>query len=420
MADVRPLRGVRYDPGRQQNLGRLIAPPYDTSPLAPSGDGPDRSSFNIAELENIDLCPGADSHALAAARYRTWLNQGVLRRDDEPAFYVHDHVYIDDGQRRQRRGLLARVRLTAWSERVILPHERTVAGPRNERLQRIRAVRANLSPLYLLYHDAAGTVAETLAASDDLPPVAAGTDAVGGTHTLTRLTDEAVLARITRHFAGERLFVADGHHRYEAALAYRDEQRLAGADKDDPSEFVLAMLANIADPGVQVRPTHRLVTGLPDFDARSFRTRLEEVFDVEAIGNESIERAGLICEIVLPAAERWHVYPRPDAAHERLLPPEQSPAWRRLAVAIGDHVILEGLLGLDPAQLAKRVFYTHDADQANLAVMTGTAQLTLLYARPSLPALVEVAVAGDTLPPKSTYFDPKPPAGLVINDLSGP
>jgi uncharacterized protein (DUF1015 family) len=399
----------------------LIAPPYDTSPTPLTGDGTDRSSFNIAELENIDLSPGGDSHALAATRYRAWLADGVLRRDDQPALYVHDHYYLrpDDGQRRHRRGLLARVRLVDWSERIILPHERTVSGPRNERLHRIRAVRANLSPLYLLYHDRPGTIAGTItAALTDESPVAAGTDAGGGEHTLTRLTDEAVLTRVSKHLADERLFVADGHHRYEAALAYRDEQRAAGAGANDPSEFVLAMLADITDPGVQVRPTHRLVTGLPDFDPRAFRARLEELLTVEDLTSESVEGSDVIGEIALSAAERWRISPRPDRAHERLLPPDQSAAWRRLDVAIGDRVVLEHVLGLDPGRIAAQVTYTHDASQARQAVDAGLAQLALIYAPPSLAALAEVAAAGDTLPPKSTYFDPKPPAGLVINDLS--
>jgi uncharacterized protein (DUF1015 family) len=422
MADVQPLTGVRYNPRRQANLGRLIAPPYDTLAPGPAdGDG-FRPSFNIAELENVDLGAGADSHALAAARYDEWRASGLLVRDDAPALYVHDHTYADGDRVRRRRGLLARVRLAEWSEGVILPHERTFPGPRNERLARLRAVRANLSPLYLLYHDRAGHIRELLTTTlATAPPVASGTDATGGGHTLTRLTDPIALAQVTGHLAGERLFVADGHHRYEAALAYRDEQRAAGGQAGAPSEYVLAMLADIADPGVQVRPTHRAVYGLANFDTCWLHQHLSTYFAVETGSSGEAGRPDLICSIALPGESHpWRVYPLPGRPHERLLPDERSQAWRSLDVAIGDGVILNTILGLDPSRVLDHVTFTHNATTARSLVDAGEAQLAIIYAPPSLPALARVAAAGDTLPPKSTYFDPKPPAGLVINDLREP
>ncbi len=420
MADVRPLRGVRYNPQRQANIGRLIAPPYDTAPDRLNGNG--RLSFNIAEIENVDLAPGENSHRVAATRYHDWLDQGLLLRDAEPAFYVHDHAYHDGDVVRHRRGLLARVRLTPWREGIILPHERTFPGPRQERLERIRAVQANLSPLYLLYHDETGAVPELLNTSvDQASPVATGQDAKGGEHRLTMITDPQTLAELTRRFANERLLVADGHHRYEAALAYRDEQRRPGSvtGDDAPSDFVLAMLADTADPGVQVLPTHRVVTGLTDFDRDQFRQKLESLFEVETHATlESEPRRGLICEILLTGEPGpWRVYRRPGDAHASLLPRDRGESWRGLDVAISDHVILLGLLGVDASDRTEQVTYTHDVATAWQMVNSGGSQLALLHAQPSLADLARVAAEGDTLPPKSTFFEPKPPAGLVINDL---
>lgn len=422
MADVRPLRGVRYNPLRQANIGRLIAPPYDTTePDRLNGTG--RLSFNIAEIENVDLSPGENSHAVAAARYHDWLAQGLLLRDTEPAFYVHDHTYRDGDVVRRRRGLLARVKLAPWGDGVILPHERTFPGPRQERLERIRAVRANLSPLYLLYHDETGGIPDLLASAlAETPPVATGQDAKGGEHRLTMITGEPILAELTRRFASERLLVADGHHRYEAALAYRDEQRRAGlaaAGDEAPSDFVLAMLAETTDPGVQVLPTHRVVTGLTDFDRERFRQRLETLFEVEtSAAPEAVPGPGLVCEILLAGEPvPWRVYRRPGGAHEALLPQDRGEAWRGLDVAISDHVILRGVLGVDASDRTDHVTYTHDVPAAWQMVASGGADLALLHARPSLADLARVAAEGDTLPPKSTFFEPKPPAGLVINDL---
>lgn len=417
MAEVLPLRGVRYDSRRLANIGRLIAPPYDTTDVPERDDQAPPSSFNIAALENVDLAAGADSHLLAAARYRDWRQQGFLRRDEAAALYVHDHHYRDGGRPRQRRGLLARVRLADWSERVILPHERTMPGPRQERLERLRAVRANLSPLYLLYHDPAGDVRRLLGeAMTAAGPIATGVDVKADRHQLTALADIRPLQTLTELFAGQTLFVADGHHRYEAALAYRDEQRRGGADSAAPSEFVLAMLADIEDPGVTVRPTHRLVQLTAGFDRARFRQRLSDFFVVDPDG--SGDRSGLdrqVCEIhVAGDIHPWRIVTRPDRAHEAALPPDRSQAWRALPVAIADSVILDSILGVR----ADQVTYTHEANTARLAVASGGASLALVFAPPSLLALERVAAAGDQLPPKSSYFDPKPPAGLVINDLA--
>src|SRR5215212_8653354 len=148
VADVRPLRGVRFDARRTGPIGSLIAPPYDVAAEPANG-----ASFGIRKIESVDLGCGGDDHALAARRYQTWLEQGALRRDAAPMIYIHRHRFDQDGTAISRTGLLARVRLTDWSERVVLPHERTTRGPRDERLDRLRAVRANLSPLYFLYRD---------------------------------------------------------------------------------------------------------------------------------------------------------------------------------------------------------------------------------------------------------------------------
>jgi uncharacterized protein (DUF1015 family) len=420
MADVRPLRGVRYDPRRLTNVGRLIAPPYDTTDLARSDDSTLRSTFNIAEVENVDLANGSDSHLVAASRYQDWRQRGLLIRDDKPALYVHDHRYRAGDEVRDRRGLLARVRLADWDERVILPHERTIPGPRNERLARLRAVRANLSPLYLLYQDESGEVRRTLAAATaSTEPIATGEDINGAQHRLSRLDDERVLETVPTLFAGKPLFVADGHHRYEAALAYRGEQRCAGAGNEASSEFVLAMLADINDPGVSVRPTHRLIHDLPDFDPTRFRRQVEEVFVVatDSGGGAGLDHA--VCVVLIAGEPQpWRVSLRPDRAHVTLLPGERSRAWRAFDVAIADSVILESILGLGTSRLADHVAYTQDPNVARHLVEAGDAQLALVFAPPSLAALTRVAEAGDLLPPKSTFFDPKPPAGLVIHDLS--
>jgi len=171
-----------------------------------------------------------------------------------------------------------------------------------------------------------------------------------------------------------------------------------------------------------VLPTHRVVTGLTDFDRDTFRQRLESLFEVETnVATEALPRPGLVSEILLSGEPGpWRVYRRPGDPHESLLPVDRGEAWRELDVAISDHVILLGLLGVDASDRTERVTYTHDVSTAWQMVASGAAQLALIHARPSLADLARVAAEGDTLPPKSTFFEPKPPAGLVINDLRQP
>src|SRR5215218_5879327 len=200
VADVRSLRGVRFDARRTGPIGSLIAPPYDVAAEPANG-----ASFGIRKIESVDLGCGGDDHALAARRYQTWLEQGALRRDAAPMIYIHRHRFDQDGTTVSRTGLLARVRLSDWSERVVLPHERTTRGPREERLRRLRAVQANLSPLYFLYRDADGEIRRLIADHAESGRAVEDHDQMGGTHLLSAVADPALHARLSAAFMGRTL-----------------------------------------------------------------------------------------------------------------------------------------------------------------------------------------------------------------------
>ena len=242
MAEVLPLRGIRFERRITGPIGPLIAPPYDVSPAHGNP-----VELSISGIENVDLGHVREQHLFAARRYQDWLATGILRADALPAIYVHHQCFLVDGAETWRTGLIARVRLHDWTDRVVLPHEGTLPGPRLERLGRLRAVGANLSPLYFLYRDP-GREIRALAAEAVQEPVGEGErDRMGGTHWLEPVTDPLLLRRLTRLFAARTLFVADGHHRYEAALAFRDEQRRRHAGVDGPWDYVLALLAAVED-----------------------------------------------------------------------------------------------------------------------------------------------------------------------------
>ncbi len=436
MADVRTLRGVRYRGEVATDLGRLVAPPYDA---APADGGRALNPFNIGQIEDVNPRADGDPHALAARRYRSWLREGVLGVDPQPALYLHEQTFNHAGERLVRRGLLARVRLARWNERVVLPHERTVPGPRLERLARLRAVQANLSPLYLLYRDPSGELRRLLDAVGNRPADAAGVDPTGDAHRLIVCTDRALADQVGRFFAasGRRLYMADGHHRYEAALAYRDECRAQTRASrtpslpDAPHEFVLALLADAGDPGVRVLPTHRLIRGLPALDAERIRTTLASLFDLERVPpvagkgvlnheEDAVRSPGRpICTLRFAGeSDGWRLRAKPGSPHESLMPTMHSPEWRLLDVAVLHTVVIERALGVPVDRLAAHVAFTPDAAVAEAALNRGEAQLAAFLARPSLSDLLAVANAADPLPLKSTYFQPKAPAGLVIHDLA--
>jgi uncharacterized protein (DUF1015 family) len=415
VADVRPLRGVRFDSYRTGPIGSLIAPPYDVATEPAIG-----AEFSIRNIECVDLGSSGDDHALAARRYRVWLEQGVLRQDVAPLIYVHQHRFEQQGAMVSRTGLLARVRLVDWSERIVLPHERTTRGPREERLGRLRAVQANLSPLYFLYRDADGEIRRLIAEYAGSGQLLEDRDQMGGTHLLSTLADPALQARLSAAFARRTVFVADGHHRYEAALTYRDECRTRyGYDPEAPWEFVLALLAAVEDPGVIVRPTHRVLIDDRECSSWLLLQVIQRWFDVRAGQlTAPLPNAPFICRVALPdEGGVWDVRAKPGDPHQALMPRARGAAWRSLGVTAVT-AIVDSLFGVGAKLAEPRLLPAIDDSDAVSRVKDGRAQAAFLLPAPSLDRLLAVAEEGDLLPAKSTWFEPKAPAGLVINDLS--
>lgn len=431
MAEVRPFHGIRYRGRAASVLGQLLAPPYD---VLPTGDPAIVNAFNIGRLEAIDpaLEPGdsPDPHQRAADRLRRWRASGVLATDDVPALYLHEHTFWFDGRRLTRRALLGRVRLAPWGDREVLPHERTFPAAVSERLARLRAVEVDLSPIYLLAPDADGALRDLLAAQAEAQaPTMTGRDGAGDDHRLTMVADPAFAERVGQVMARRQLLVADGHHRYEAALAYRDEERrrlaatsVGPAAGVAPADFVLALIAPMGDEGVCVRPTHRLVRGLKPFDPTAARARIVRWFD---LADEPIDGAAspiadpnVLCRLVVAGASTaWRLTPRADAAHAAQMPVDRSPAWRSMPVAIVEQIVFQELLGVTTDDPRGHVLATTDAASAIAEVGANQAQLAVVLPTPSLPAIVAVANLGEPLPPKATAFVPKAPAGLVMYEV---
>ena len=399
MAAVRPLAALRYDPARAGDLGQVLAPPYDVITAAEQAELHARSPYNVIRLI---LPREAERGAAAAQTLREWIAAGILAPDPEPALYLYTQQFsLPDGSTRRRDGLLCRLRLEDFSSGVVRPHERTLPGPKADRLALLRATGANLSAIFGLYARPGEPVRELLGGQKLGAPLVD----VSGWHQLWRVTDASVIARVQAALAPETIIIADGHHRYETALAYRDQQ-----PGNEAAGYVLTYLANMEEEGVVILPTHRLVRGPLGLDAAALEARLGESFVLEALDPRRRRVAGEI-DCVLPA-RRLRLRAGP-AARERLrgLP----PVLRGLEVELLRRAILEPILDVRPEGLD----FTHDDEEAVAAVEAGRAAVAFLLNPPSMAQVREVCLAGEVMPEKSTYFYPKLATGLVFS-LVGP
>ncbi len=399
MAVVRPLAGWRYDPARVGDIGQVLAPPYDVITPAEQAELYARSPYNVIRLI---LPREAERGATAARTLREWIDAGILRPDPEPAVYLYSQQFsLPDGSTRRRDGLLCRLRLEDFASGVVRPHERTLPGPKADRLAILRATGANLSAIFGLYDRAGEPVRELLGGAALGAPLVD----VSGWHQLWRVSDSAAIARVQAALAQESIIIADGHHRYETALAYRDEQ-----PGNEAAEYVLAYLANMEEEGVVILPTHRLVRGPLRVDGPTLEARLREAFALEPLDPRRRRSAGEI-DCVLPDRPlRLRAGP---AARARL--GDLPPVLRELEVELLRRAILEPILGAG----AEELDFTHEDDEALAAVTDGRAAVAFLVNPPSMAQVRQVCLAGEVMPEKSTYFYPKLATGLVFS-LVGP
>ena len=411
MADVRAFRALHYDRDRVGGLQPVVAPPYDVIDAAQRAALVERSPYNVVE---IDLPQGDDPYAHAAEVFARWRDDGIVVRDAEPALWALEQDYTGpDGRRRTRRGFFARVGVEDYGPGRIRPHERTHPGPKEDRLRLTRATHANLSPIFSLYDDPAGAAYGALAPHLETEPWAEVTDEDGTTHRLWRVADPAAAEAVRAALADKELLIADGHHRYETARVHHAE---GGAG------HVLMCLVALQDPGLTVFPTHRLLTALDDPRRESLRATIERDFEVAPIAAEELEPTG-DGPVRMGYLDAHHRRPlrltlRNPAIAASALPGKPEP-YRELDTAVLEALVLQGALGMsedDISHLAG-LDYARDTAQARERVESGTAQAAFFMRGTPVAQVRDVAAAGESMPPKSTYFFPKVLTGMVFNLL---
>jgi uncharacterized protein (DUF1015 family) len=414
MADVQPFRALHYDLERTGGLQPVAAPPYDVIDADQRAALLAQSPHNVVEIDLPQDPAGGDPYAHAAATLEAWKADGTLTRDDEPALWALEQDYTGpDGQRRTRRGFFARVKVEDYGPGRIRPHERTHPGPKEDRLRLTRATRANLSPIFSLYDDPSGAAWGALAPHTEGKPWAEVTDDDGTVHRLWRIADPDATREATEALAGVELLIADGHHRYETARVYAQEDPEAG--------WVLMCLVALQDPGLTVFPTHRLLTGLDEARRAKLHATLERDFTSGPIAAEDLEptgdgpvRMGFLDETGQP--QRLTL--RDPAIAADALPGKPEP-YRELDTAVLEGVVLRGALGMteDDISHLNGLDYARDTQQARERVTGGDADAAFFMRGTPVEQVRAVAAAGESMPPKSTYFFPKVLTGMVFNPL---
>ena len=437
MPQIRPFRALRFAPDAVGDPALVVAPPYDVLTLADRSRLVARHPKNVVRLDAPAEEPGDaedDRYRRAARTLAAWRSDGTLHKDPRPSIYVYEQTYRVPGTEieRTQRGFFARLRLEALVPGSgVLPHERTLAAPREDRYRLLRATGVNTSPVIGLYSDPGGRAASILATLAVGPAAVDALDDDSVRHRLWVVEADgpaaASVAELVATAGADPVTIADGHHRYETALRYRDERRMSRSCEEDPAfDYLLMLFLETTAEPLTVLPTHRLVAGLGAAGIATLRAGLDDLFTVAAASRDELAAFGGRAD-GRGGEGRFGLWTRDGgwlltarrAAFEPLLP-AGGPAVRRLDVVLLG-AALERLAGIDPAQVAAggRVSFTKSAAEALDAVDAARDEIDAAFLLDPTPvaSIAAVAADGDVMPQKSTYFFPKALTGLVINPL---
>jgi uncharacterized protein (DUF1015 family) len=443
--EVSPFQGICYNQGIVGDLAHVLCPPYDVITPEQQKLYYEENNYNAIRLElpaeSLELT--GDRYQRAAINFQQWLKDGVLQLDSVSSFYLHDHHFGYSGEKRVRRGLIARVKLGPWGSG-IYPHEETFSKAKSDRLQLMRACRANFSPLLSLYQDSERKIASILSDESRAKPIietsvlypsmGEGQDEDGEIHTLWAITDPEIKRELSQFLSSQPLYIADGHHRYETALSYQQEREKEQSDSFNSSvitseakqsltgkgafNYVMMELVDFSDPGLVVLPLHRLVRDIAPSILVGLGDQLRNFFVVEYVslktGDCKLPDDSCLGILGLQPGSLVVLKRRQDISLEAMMPGNRPQAYREFGVSILNHIILDKVLSgakdLD-------ITYTVDLKEAYLQLKEGKYQLAFLLNPPQPGMIKAVADAQDRMPSKSTYFYPKLPAGLIINPL---
>ena len=427
MAEIKPFKGMRYNTFLAGKIGELCCPPYDIISEEERLGYIAENEYNVIRLELPK--EGEDVYKTAGEVLDMWRNTGVLVHEIKPAVYIYEEEFNAYNKRSSVKGIIVRVKVEEFSKGVILPHEFTLSKAKADRFNLMKATNCNFSQIYALYMDEEHTTLKTIDSLSDRKPDQKFTDSDHVTHKLWIITDEKVIEKLVNDFADRKLYIADGHHRYETALNYRNYCRENGISKEgDPQDYQMMYLVDMQHPGLVVFPTHRMVRDLESFDKDEVLKGCEEYFDIKkftSVGNINSELSkqykqgkkafGFYC-----GKGEWYLLVLKDIEVMAKVLPDLSEASQQLDVSVLHSLILEKTMGIDKENMANQInlTYTKFFEEAIMKVDKGEFQCSFILNPTRVTEIRDVAAAGEKMPQKSTYFYPKMITGMVMNDLN--
>ncbi len=427
MAEISPFQGVRFNQEKVPDLAMAICPPYDVISPEEQTDYYKKSEYNVIQLEygmeSADDSKNNNKYIRARTTFDKWLKDNILQIDTTPTFYIHEQSFTINDTKKKRLGLIACVKMEPWEKRIIFAHENTFQKAKSDRLELMRACNANISPIFGLYEDPGGKVTKLMQAKSLLSKLIIETTFGNETHRVWKANEPEFVQRCSHFIVPKPIYIADGHHRYETSLTYRDErlQKTPTSTGYESYNFVMMTLVAFSDPGLVMLPIHRLIKNIksPRFEhlkeelAKYFDLKVSPLDSIELTENKStgIKLIGLETNMVIT------MKPLSMVQLNNLIPGEHSSTYKRLDVSILEHVIIENILGLQND--SEDITYTPDTRHAVKLVQTGQYQLAFILSPMSVSTIKVISDAGDRMPRKSTYFYPKLPTGLVMNRLDG-
>lgn len=425
MAEIKGYKGLRFNCEKAGKIDELVCPPYDIISDQQREEYIKTNPHNIIRLE---LPKGDDKYNKAAEILKDWLEKGILIKEDKPAIYIYEEEFTAYGERKAIKGIICRVKLEEFSKGIILPHEFTLSKAKEDRLSLMKATNCNFSQIYSLYMDGGKNTLGKIDSLSKSEPDIQLQDNDNVTHRMWIIKDEKAIADICSDFTDRKLYIADGHHRYETALNYRNYLREQGLAKEgDACDYQMMMLVDMEHPGLVVFPTHRLVRNLDSFNAERVIDGCKEYFDVTEHSDINTIESTLM-ELYNQGKKAYAFYcggssykllVLKDTNIIKKLLPNASTATQQLDVTILHTLILEKIFGIDAENMAKQInlTYTKIFDEAISSVQQGNSQCAFILNPTRVSEIREVASNGEKMPQKSTYFYPKMITGLVMNQL---
>jgi len=424
MTKIKPFKAIVYNQGKIDNLTEIVCPPYDIISPAQQEYYHKRSRYNLIHILLGKDIPGDDKYRRASNYFKDWLKDKIFIQDEKAGIYFYSQQYNFRGETKTRLGFIALLGL-AEGKQTIFGHERTRLEPKEDRLKLLKSVKANLSPIFVIFQDKKRVVQTTYQQFIlQREPIIEIVDGEKVTHRLWRLDQEELLEKIQTGLKDANIFIADGHHRYEVASNFRDEmkKKLGQITGEEDFNYLMAYFTNIESNGLTILPIHRLVKLDANFESGDFRLRLKKYFDIEEIKDKTrlfflMQKAGMSEHVfgIYKDKRYWFLRLKNVKIIDKVIN-ERLPAYRSLDVSILNYLVLKDILGI-ALEDKEKILFSVQVDELIESVDNDSSYIAFFLNPVKMKQVMWIALSGDKMPAKSTYFYPKPISGLTINKI---